>query len=490
MPLRKHAPVGSPPAKTPQGPSSMPRRRGPGWLWRPSSAWVGMAISMIILPAVCSVTPSCTRLAPAPVRSGGGSWVGSSSRRRASTPNRVWSGTVVEGNTTKLKRKTEKEAVLAGVSSEARPVYLIAGGVTKFAKAHPGMDFRYMCKKAFDYAMEDVPDLTTDMIDGSSVSYFSDHFTRQLMAGIMVHDYLGLCPKPSRRIEGGGATGGLHIQNAFQEVASGRMDCCLSVGFETMGHVNTWKGNEFIALASDTNFDFPVGGFYSGYYAMMVQRHIHEFGTTVEQMAHVSIKNHANARYNRYAQFPGDLTVEDVRNAEMVATPLTMLDICTMSDGAACLIVASEEVAQKVCDNPIKMAGIGDPREDLDFVELHDAYTSSEIQTYEDMGLCKYGEGGPYAASGKACVPGVDYSVDFPEEPTVPVNPSGGLLACGHPVGASGIMQGVFAFWQLQGSIKKHLKDAKLQLADPKRGAIHSHAGTGTYIAVSILERP
>lgn len=434
---------------------------------------------------------------------------------------------------------------MAGVSSETRPVYLIAGGVTKFAKAHPEMDFRYMCKKAFDYALEDVPDLTTDMIDGSSVSYFSDHFTRQLMAGIMVQDYLGLCPKPSRRIEGGGATGGLNVQNAYQEVASGRMDCCLAVGFETMSHVNTWKGNEFIALASDTNFDFPVGGFYSGYYAMMVQRHMHEFGTTVEEMAHVSIKNHANALYNPYAQFPSHVTVEDVRNAEMVATPLTMLDICTMSDGAACLIVASEEVAEQVCDNPIRIsgigtgtdamrmsdrphgdvillehesaedykdlaypgvhsfrggreasrqayeaAGIGDPRESLDFVELHDAYTSSEIQTYEDMGLCRYGEGGPFAASGKACMPNVDYSVDFPEEPTIPVNPSGGLLACGHPVGATGIMQGVFAFWQLQGTVKEHLKDAKLQLKDPKRGAIHSHAGTGTYIAVSILERP
>lgn len=434
---------------------------------------------------------------------------------------------------------------MAGVSSETRPVYLIAGGVTKFAKAHPEMDFRYMCKKAFDYALEDVPDLTTDMIDGSSVSYFSDHFTRQLMAGIMVQDYLGLCPKPSRRIEGGGATGGLNVQNAYQEVASGRMDCCLAVGFETMSHVNTWKGNEFIALASDTNFDFPVGGFYSGYYAMMVQRHMHEFGTTVEEMAHVSIKNHANALYNPYAQFPSHVTVEDVRNAEMVATPLTMLDICTMSDGAACLIVASEEVAEKVCDNPIRIsgigtgtdamrmsdrphgdvillehesaedykdldypgvhsfrggreasrqayeaAGIGDPRESLDFVELHDAYTSSEIQTYEDMGLCRYGEGGPFAASGKACMPNVDYSVDFPEEPAIPVNPSGGLLACGHPVGATGIMQGVFAFWQLQGTVKEHLKDAKLQLKDPKRGAIHSHAGTGTYIAVSILERP
>ncbi|MCL4368470.1 MAG: thiolase domain-containing protein [Actinobacteria bacterium] len=425
------------------------------------------------------------------------------------------------------------------------PVYIIAGGVTKFAKAHPEMDFRVMCKKAFDYAMADVPALTMDMIDGSSVSYFSDHFTRQLMAGIMVHDYLGLCPKPSRRIEGGGATGGLNIQNAFQEIASGRMDCCLSVGFETMSRVNTWKGNEFIALASDTNFDFPVGGFYSGYYAMMVQRHMYEFGTTVEQMAHVSVKNHTNALYNQYSQSAARLSVADVRASEMVATPLTMLDICTMSDGAACLILASEEVARKVCDNPIlitgigtgtdamrmsdrphgdvillphesaadyrglkypgvhsfrggrmasklayEAAGVGDPREDLDFVELHDAYTSSEIQTYEDMGLCKYGEGGPYAAAGKAFVPGIDYGLDLPEAPTVPVNPSGGLLACGHPVGATGIMQGVFAFWQLQRTIEKHLGRPELQLADPKRGAIHSHAGTGTYISVSILERP
>ncbi|MCL5734995.1 MAG: thiolase domain-containing protein [Actinobacteria bacterium] len=407
------------------------------------------------------------------------------------------------------------------------------------------MDFRLMCKVAFDYAMNDVPRLTRDMIDGSSLSYFSDHFTRQLMAGIMVHDYLGLCPKPSRRIEGGGATGGLNIQNGFQEIASGRMDCCLAVGFETMSRVTTWKGNEFIALASDTNFDFPVGGFYSGYYAMMVQRHMHEFGTTVEQLAHVSIKNHRNAMFNPYAQFPARLTVDDVRSSEMVATPLTMLDICTMSDGAACLILASEEVAQKVCDNPVRitgigtgtdamrmsdrphddvpllahesatdypgmrypgvhsfrggrmaskwaydMAGIGDPREDLDFVELHDAYTSSEIQTYEDMGLCKYGEGGSYAASGRAFMPGIDYGLDLAEQPTVPVNPSGGLLACGHPVGASGLMQGVFALWQLQGTIGKHLGDDTIQVRDARRGAIHSHAGTGTYIAVSVLERP
>jgi acetyl-CoA C-acetyltransferase len=136
-----------------------------------------------------------------------------------------------------------------------------------------------------------------------------------------------------------------------------------------------------------------------------------------------------------------------------------------------------------------KHAGIHDPLKELDFIELHDAYTSSEIQTYEDMGLCRYGEGGPFAASGKAFMPGLDYGLKLSEKPVCPVNPSGGLIACGHPVGATGLMQGVFAVWQLQSTIKKHFSDATLQVKDAKRGAIHSHAGTGTYVTVSILER-
>jgi acetyl-CoA C-acetyltransferase len=136
-----------------------------------------------------------------------------------------------------------------------------------------------------------------------------------------------------------------------------------------------------------------------------------------------------------------------------------------------------------------KNAGITDPLNEISFVELHDAYTSSEIQTYEDMGLCKYGEGGPFAASGKTFMPGIDYGLDLADHPVCPVNPSGGLIACGHPVGATGLMQAVFAIWQLQGSIGKHFGDPVLQVPDAKRGAIHSHAGTGTYVTVSILER-
>ena len=448
-----------------------------------------------------------------------------------------------------------------------RPVYAVTGGVSKFTKARPDKSFQAVVKEAYDYALEDIgmehPQFI-ELVDGSVASYFSDHFTRQLMAGIMVQDYLGLCPKPGHRVEGGGATGGICFQEAWKQVASGYMDVCIAYGFETMSHVNTWKGNEFIALASDVSFDYPVGGFYSGYYAMMVTRHMKEFGTTVEQMAHVSVKNHMNAYHNPYAQKRLKLTVEDVRESPMVAWPLTRLDICVMSDGAAAVVLASEEGlaklekasgqsvpkvvvggigkgtdAMRMADRPHQdfddfrkrnllpcedndddkayyrqlwdkgfrypgihsfragrmaskeayaNAGITDPLKELDFIELHDAYTSSEIQTYEDMGLCRYGEGGDFAESGKAFVSGIDYGLDLVDEVLCPVNPSGGLIACGHPVGATGLMQAVFAIWQLQGTIGKHFGDDALQIRDARKGVIHSHAGTGTYVTVSILE--
>ena len=451
-----------------------------------------------------------------------------------------------------------------------RPVYAISGGVSKFAKARPDKTFQAVVKEAYDYALNDIQiDFKdfTEIVDGSVASYFSDHFARQLMAGIMAQDYLGLAPKPSHRVEGGGATGGICFQEAWKSVASGHMDICVAYGFETMSHVETWKGNEFIALASDASFDYPVGGFYSGYYAMMVTRHMKEFGTTVEQMAAVSVKNHINAYHNPYAQKRNRYTIDDVRNAPMVAWPLTRLDICVMSDGAAATILCSEEGlrkleaagaviarplvqgtgigrgtdAMRMADRPhvdyeefmkryatreessseetkayyrrlwehgtrypgvhsfragrtagnmaYKMAGIQHPMQELDFVELHDAYTSSEIQTYEDLGLCRYGEGGPFAASGKAFMPGIDYGLELPEKPLCPVNPSGGLIACGHPVGATGLMQAVFAIWQLQGTIGKHFGDETLQVQAARKGAIHSHAGTGTYVTVSILEQ-
>ncbi len=441
---------------------------------------------------------------------------------------------------------------------------MVTGGVTKFAKAHPAMDFRLMVKRAYDYAARGVPNLTKDRIDGTRVSYFSDHFSRQLKAASMVQDYLGLNPKGSVRIEWGGATGGECFQAAYEAVASGRMDVCLAAGYETMSRVATWKGNEFIALASDTNFDFPLGGFYTGYYALMVVRHIYEYlrktkfahvrdereaqrlaiaeGQRI--MSWVSVKNHRNALHNPYAQYPKRLTVQDVLNSEMISYPLTREQICTMSDGAAVVLLCDESRAKEFTDRPVRitgvgtgtdtmrladrpfgkvplyphekasdyanlaypgvhsfragraagleafrMAGITDPNRQLDFIELHDAYASSEIQTYEDLGLCRYGEGYDFTLSGAPFLRGLEYGLDVPQAGAIPVNPSGGLIACGHPVGATGLMQAVFAFWQLQGRVKQHFGDGTLQIRDAKRGAIHSHAGTGSAVTVSILER-
>jgi len=448
--------------------------------------------------------------------------------------------------------------------SKGRRVYMVTGGVTKFAKAHPAMDFRLMVKRAYDYAAKDTPALSPERIDGTRISYFSDHFSRQLKAASMVQDFLGMNPKGSVRIEWGGATGGECFQAAYEAIASGRMDVCLAAGYETMSRVQTWKGNEFIALASDTNFDFPLGGFYTGYYALMVQRHIYQYlrlrkfadvsdereaqrlaiaeGSRI--MGLVSVKNHLNALHNPYAQYPKRLTVDDVLKSEMISYPLTREQICTMSDGAAVAVLCSEERAKEFTDRPVlvtgvgtgtdtmrladrpfgkvpllpqerasdyehlpypgvhsfragraagleayRMAGITDPVRQLDFVELHDAYASSEIQTYEDLGLCKYGEGYSFTESGDPFLKGIDYGFPTPNAGRIPVNPSGGLIACGHPVGATGLMQAVFAFWQLQGTIPKHFGDKTLQLAAPKRGAIHSHAGTGSAVTVSILER-
>src|SRR5437016_12997853 len=241
-----------------------------------------------------------------------------------------------------------------------RPVYMLAGGITKFAKAHAYKDFRFMVKEALDYALRDLGGkLTTHDIDGSVISYFSDHFTFQLKAGAMVQDFVGLCPKPHVRIEGGGATGGRCFQQAWESIASGRYEVVAAMGFETMSHVETAKGNEFIALASDTNFDFPVGGYYNGYYAMMVVRHMHEFGTTEEQLARIAVKNHNNACHNPYAQEHLALTLEDVMCSEYIAWPLKRHDICVMSHRASVCLLASEKAAEKFCDNPIRITGIG-----------------------------------------------------------------------------------------------------------------------------------
>lgn len=425
-----------------------------------------------------------------------------------------------------------------------RPVYLIAGGVTKFARAHPDRDFTRLVKEAFDMAMAQAPDLDKKAINGSVGSYFSEQLLGRLMACSAVHDHLGLCPTPSRRVEGGGASGGLCLQSAWEAVASGRMDICLAFGFEVMSKVGGRQANDIIALASDPESEVAAGGFFTAYYAMMARRHMHQFGTTRDQMAKVAVKNHANAVHNPFAQAPMRLGVEDVKTSAMIADPITLRDTCLVSDGAAVVLLASEDAAVRYCTTPVRISGVGsatdtarlgdrprrevsllpheseadyrgleypgvhscragrlaageayrmagitNPVEELDFVELYDAYTSAEIQACEAMGLCRIGQGGRFVESGAPFMRGIDYGLTLPEQGRMPVNPSGGLLACGHAIGATGLMQTVFALWQLQGNIGEHLGDNTLQVPDARRGLVHTHGGTGTCVTVTVLER-
>ena len=333
------------------------------------------------------------------------------------------------------------------------------------------------------------------MIDGAVGSYFSDHFTRQLKAASMVQDYLGLCPKPSKRIEGGGATGGLCFQSAWEAVSSGRMNVCLAFGFETMSRVNTWKGNEFIALASDTNFDFPVGGFYTGYYAMMVQRHMHEFGTTSEQLAEIAVSTRSWAAMNPSARYREPITVDDVLASPMIAAPLHKLDCCLVTDGAGALVMTKADRARDLRRDPIYVLGAGTSHThamsisqmpdltvtagavsgpkafamagitatDVDVLETYDSFTITVLLALEDLGFCAKGEGGAFVAGGRLG-PGGE----------LPTNTNGGGLSYTHP-GMYGMFVLVEAVRQLRGGLAdRQVPGAKVAVAHGCGGVLSS----------------
>jgi acetyl-CoA acetyltransferase len=209
------------------------------------------------------------------------------------------------------------------------------------------------------------------------------------------------------------------------------------------------------------------------------------YGTTREQMAQVSVKNHFNGTLNPYAQFQKKFTLEEVLNSPMIADPLTLYSCCPNSDGAAAVVLCSEEKAKELNGRRIKvaasvlttgtyenqrditkwdveiraaeeayaMASLGP--EDLDVVEVHDAFTICEIIHYEDLGLCPFGEGGRLIEEGATELRG-----------RIPVNPSGGLLSKGHPVGASGVGQVVEMVWQLRGDAgERQVENAKVGMA-------------------------
>ncbi len=436
-----------------------------------------------------------------------------------------------------------------------KPVYLVAGGMTDFRKSYPEKSTEELIVEAVRMAILE-NDLKVSqaefrrMVNFVIYSQFADHFGDQLLAAARYHDALGFDPLGNVEVKTGGATGGSSILAGAWVIASGYANVVPVVGWERMDEVPTKTGNSYIASAACKNFESELGWMYASYYALMAQRYLHENDVSRETLAKVAVKNRGYACFSPFAQSPQELTVEEVLKNDMVSDPLSFLDCCVMSTGAACLILADEEMAYKLSDNPIKltaicggshtlrtadrrdmeilrlpnepadlykdmkhewpsfssflaarkaaylayhMAGIKDPVEDFDLLETHDAFTISDLQTYEDIGLRPYGQGKDFIESGDAYFEG-----------RLPTNLSGGLLGTMHSVGATGIFQIIEVMWQLQQKWAKFHEDPmmwerfgktkpkkfrNLQVKNAKRGAAISHAGTGSHVTVAVLEK-
>ena len=469
----------------------------------------------------------------------------------------------------------------------ARPVYAVAGGLSLPGKARPDTVAEEQVCEAVRMMFRDNDlkiDSPTDLKHFNGIvqsAYFADHFEAQLLMSSIVQDAIGWNPVGGWRIEAGGATGGCAVQAASLAVASGVYDYAIVLGWEKMSMVSTAQGTEFIALASDTDFDFEQGGNYTGYYAALAHEHITNFGTTRMQMAKVAVKNRNQAQHNPFAQTSyrnpfrtksgsGFITASNVLgDTRPGCTPIRPIDCSQMSDAASAMLLCSEELAFQLSDHPIRLAGIGsgtdtmrsgdrvrepgsllkegvflpgrnlllphednpetialykdlkypvahsflagriaaieayrmagivDPLKQIKWFEMHDAFSSSELQAVEDFGLAPFGKGGEFIDTAAWDAEQGRFKSDFPsfgfnDKDRVHLTVSGGLIGARHGIGDTGVFQNVDTVWRMQGKIKKFYGPDAFQPAVPAgtMAADHSHAGTGAIVVISVWERP
>lgn len=299
---------------------------------------------------------------------------------------------------------------------------------------------------------------------------------------------LGLSGLPIVNVENACASGASAVLLAVQAIRAGACDVALALGAEKL----TAPGGGFLPLVAD-DLESAMGRVMPAAFAMQAKLHMARHGTTARQMALVAVKNRANAMANPRCHLRKPVTVEEVLAAPMIAEPLTRLSCCPVSDGAAAVLLASDRVAPRFTARPVRIAasvlvsgtrtphGIVDDKSemslraarlayeqagiapaDVDVCELHDPFTIAEIIHCEDLGFCAPGEGGRFIEEGRAAIGG-----------EVAVSPSGGLLARGHPLGATGVAQIAELFWQLRGEAGGcQVPGAKVGLAHTVGGGV------------------
>ena len=385
-----------------------------------------------------------------------------------------------------------------------RDVAVIGVGLTKFGELWD-KSFRQLISEAGAKAIFDSGIEGKD-IDAMYVgSMSSGRFVGQEHVGALVADTSGFSFMhiPATRVEGACASGGLAVREGYFSIASGINDIVVVGGIEKMNDVGGSSATETLATAADQEWEAFFGATFPGLYAMIATRHMHEYGTTKEQLAQVAVKNHKNGALNPYAQYQKEITIEQAMNATTVAYPLGLMDCSPVTDGAASVVLCTAEKACEYCQKPIKIIGSGQGSDtlalhsrrdvctldatvhaanmaykqanitpkDIDLAEVHDCFTIAEICAIEDLGFVNKGEGGKAIENKITTLDG-----------TLPVNTSGGLKSKGHPVGATGVAQIVEIVTQLRGEAdRRQVKDARI-------GMTHNVGGSGATCVVHIME--
>jgi acetyl-CoA C-acetyltransferase len=351
-------------------------------------------------------------------------------------------------------------------------------------------------------AFEDV-NLTPKDIDFLSVGTAGGWY-EEFLPAVVVSEYLGLSGKGLVRCEAACASGSAAVATACNMITSGQADIAMAIGIEKMTEIDVLTAVELIGRAGYYTWEFHNFGMtFPGYYALYATQHMKKFGTTEQQLAEVAVKNHKYGAMNPNAHLQRAIQIDDVLSSRVVAWPLKLYDCCPMSDGAAAVILASEEKAKSLTDSPIWIEAIGvssdtanvSKRSDftglsatvaasekafkkanvgpdqIDVADVHDCFTIAELLAYEDLGFCKKGEGGKMIDEGQTEIGG-----------RIPINVDGGLKAKGHPIGATGASMIVGLTRQLRKQAGKSQAPIKNGLA-----LAHNVGGTGHYCYVTIL---
>jgi acetyl-CoA C-acetyltransferase len=369
-----------------------------------------------------------------------------------------------------------------------------------------------LAQEAGKATFDDVDGITPDDVDGLFVGAVQpERFAFQSHVAPMAAELLGVDADMISRTELACASGQAALRYAWLAIAAGQLDVALVLGVEKMhlGDDYTAETQASMTNVLDREFDGVNGLNAPSFFSMFAQRHMHEYGTTREQLAQVSAKNKTHAANNPYAQFQDAVDVDEVLDSYPVAPPLCLLDCSGITDGAAGLLLVSEERAREVTDtaayvtgsgqsckasnsinnlpsfsawpqatcaaeDAYEQAGIDDPVAELDVAEVHDCFSISEIIEYEDLGWVQKGDGGQFVADGRSALDG-----------DIAVNPRGGLLGCGHPLGATGVSQALEVYKQFAGEVAT----ARQVPDSPETALVHNLSGSGSVHSVMTFAR-